>query len=128
MGNFIVWNLGENHMIVYTIPTIMSYGPTCRFHVGAPCQLTDYDMTFLHKALLTSYLRSYTSHAGQKVPSLNLIFHNQHQRQLVYQAINSKRESINDVDGLHVYARTTYVAPAQIECGVLFALGRFLIA
>ena len=59
--------------------------------------------------------------------SLNLIFHNQHQCQLVYQAINSKRESIYDVDGLHIYARTTYVVPAQIDCAVLFALGRFLL-
>jgi hypothetical protein len=89
--------------------------------------LTDCDMAVLHKALLTSYLRSYTSHMEPKVPSLNLIFHNQHQRQLVYQAINSKRDSIYDVDDLHVYTRTTYVALAQIDCAVLFALGRFLI-
>jgi len=47
MSNFIVSDLGENHMIVYTIPIIMSYGPTCRFHVGAPCQLTDCDMAVL---------------------------------------------------------------------------------
>jgi len=64
MSNFIVSDLGENHMIVYIIPIIMSYGPTCRFHVGAPCQLTDCDMAVLHKALLTSYLHPYTSHLG----------------------------------------------------------------